>query len=72
MKTVRISEYVTAIAAASVAVAIPSRMATRMIATTSNPGSDATNARRTAPQPGNFSTLETPSALLGKPNLTAW
>src|SRR5690348_129431 len=71
MKIVRISEYVTAMAAASVAVVIPSITQTRMMTTTISPGTDATNARSTAFQPGNFSTSETPVALCGKPKRTA-
>ena len=65
MTMVRINEYVTAMAAASVAVVMPSMTQTRMMTTTSNPGTDATNARSTAFQPGNFSTNDLPSTLFG-------
>ena len=65
MKTVRINEYVTAIAAASVAVVIPSITQTNMMTTTISPGTEAMNARRTAFQPGNFSTIDLPSTLFG-------
>ncbi|OIQ68036.1 hypothetical protein GALL_503760 [mine drainage metagenome] len=65
MKVVRISEYVTAMAAASVAVAIPSVMENRMMKTTIKPGMEAMKACSTAFQPGNFSTMVEPSARLG-------
>ena len=65
MKTVRISEYVTAMAAASVAVAIPSMMQKRIMTTTIKPGTDAMKERRTAFQPGNLSTMVEPSSRFG-------
>src|SRR5437867_12547211 len=71
MKTVSNSEYVTAIAAASVAVVIPSMTQKRMITTTNSPGSDAMNVRRTAFHPGNLSSIDLPSTLFGYPYFTA-